>query len=102
MGHLPKEDGMANGTVIRKNISNLTGTELADLRDAFGKIMTLSERDNRSWIYWSEIHGYNQFHCWHHSRSGPPSAGTHNYNLFLPWHRAYLIHFEHALRDQNR
>ena len=25
----------------------------------------------------------------------------HPYDLFLPWHRAYLVHFEHVVRDQN-
>jgi tyrosinase len=50
-----------------------------------------TESDNRSWIHWAEFHGFNRFDCWHHG-----TQGSHHfpYDLFLPWHRAYLLYFE--------
>ncbi len=49
--------------------------------------------------YWSGIHGYPQYLCWHHGRVG--MGDLLPYDLFLPWHRAYLLYFEHTVRDQN-
>jgi tyrosinase len=40
-----------------------------------------------------------QFLCWHHGRIGNGSAFP--YDLFLPWHRAYLVYWDHVTRDQN-
>lgn len=70
------------------------------LRDAYGKMQALSASDNRSWIYWAELHGFNRYDCWHHARSGH-GGSLHPYDLFLPWHRAYLTHWDHVTRDQN-
>jgi tyrosinase len=75
------------------------------LRDAYSKMQGLMARDNRSWIYWAEFHGFNRFDCWHHATNGPNQESqdptVHSYDLFLPWHRAYLHAFDHAVRDQN-
>ncbi len=71
------------------------------LRDAYGKMQALKAADNRSWIYWAEYHGFDRYDCWHHSGTGPPPARDYPYDLFLPWHRAYLQYFEHVVRDQN-
>jgi tyrosinase len=93
---------MANGLTIRPSVEGLERDPetLAALRDAYGKMQELGGTDNRSWIYWAGIHGFSQFMCWHHGRVGS-GGDTRPYNLFLPWHRAYLLHFEHAARDQN-
>ncbi len=92
---------MANGIVrYRKNIENFTAQELSDLRDAYQKMQAIAGTDNRSWIYWAEFHGFNGYDCWHHSRTGPGPT-TFPYNLFLPWHRAYLMYWEHVALDQN-
>jgi tyrosinase len=72
-------------------------TGLAPLRDAYSKMQNIS--DNRGWIYWSGIHGVPQYQCWHHGHVG--LGGLLPYDLFLPWHRAYLLYFEHTIRDQN-
>lgn len=56
--------------------------------------------DNRSWIYWAEYHGFNNFDCWHHAKTGPRER-QYPYDLFLPWHRAYLNYFEHVVRERN-
>jgi tyrosinase len=92
---------MADGITLRQSIESLerTAGQLDALRDAYAKMQQLSPTDNRSWVYWAGIHGFPQFQCWHHGRVG---MGTQRpYDLFLPWHRAYLLYFEHAARDQN-
>lgn len=53
---------------------------------------------NRSWVYWAEYHGFNRFDCWHHKGVGNQ---TFNYDLFLPWHRAYLHRFEQVALAAN-
>ena len=86
---------MPNGVVLRQNVEQ---ADIAALRDAYSKMQDLSPTDNRSWIFWAGLHGFPWFACWHEERvdrDGLP------YNLFLPWHRAYLLYFEHAVRDQN-
>src|SRR5690349_16959942 len=75
------------GTVLRPNVGQ---ANIAALRDAYTKMQALSGTDNRSWIYWAEYHGFNRFDCWHHARTGPNDQGF-SYDLFLPWHRAYLV-----------
>jgi len=82
---------------IRKEVARLSDPELEAIRDSYRKMMGIS--DNRGWIYWNGIHGFPQYKCWHHGRVG--FKATASYNLFLPWHRAYLLNFENAVRDQN-
>ncbi len=86
---------MANGIVSRPEA---THANVAALQDAYTKMQALSESDNRGWIYWAEFHGFNRYECWHHGRVGNDGFP---YDLFLPWHRAYLHFFDHAARDQN-
>lgn len=86
---------MANGLVTRLNVEN---ADLASLRDAYAKMQALSGSDNRSWIYWSGYHGFPQYYCWHHGRVG---SDGFPYDLFLPWHRAYLHYFQNTAADQN-
>jgi len=64
-------------------------------------MQSIAANDNRSWVFWAEIHGFNQYDCWHHSRVGPGRGTEFTYDLFLPWHRAYLTSFDHIARDQN-
>jgi tyrosinase len=90
---------MPNATsavVIRPNAEY---ANVAALEDAYQKMQALSDSDNRSWIYWAEYHGFNRYDCWHHARHGGSSPFA--YDLFLPWHRAYLTFFDNATRDQN-
>ena len=78
--------------------------ELADVNALRASYLAMQERkgsDNLSWIYWGEYHGFNRYQCWHHSEVGPPPAHKFPYDLFLPWHRAYLHYFEHVVRDRN-
>ena len=86
---------MANGIVIRPDAEH---ANVAALQDAYAKMQAIAETDNRGWVYWAEFHGYNRNECWHDPRVGPDGTV---YNLFLPWHRAYLVFFDNAARDQN-
>ena len=90
---------MANGLTLRSSIEGLEAVQggLDALRDAYSKMQQLT--DNRGWNYWASIHGFNQYLCWHHGRVG--MGDQLPYDLFLPWHRAYLLYFEHTFRDQN-
>jgi len=94
---------MANGTgvTIRSSVESLerAPAPLAALRDAYEKMQRLNPADNRSWNYWAGLHGFPQWQCWHHGRVG--MGRERPYNLFLPWHRAYLLYFENNARDQN-
>jgi tyrosinase len=73
----------------RRDVSSLLPRQLADLREAFGKVQGLS--DDR---------GY-QFHAGVHGLPLPKYCKiAHGRPLFLPWHRAYLYVFELALIRQ--
>jgi tyrosinase len=91
---------MANGVIIRRNVDFMDAQQLADVRDAYAQMMAISATDNRSWMYWAGLHGYPNWYCWHHSRMGD-GTDVLPYDLFLPWHRAFLLNFEHNLRDLN-
>jgi hypothetical protein len=67
---------------LRKNIANLTTTELQGLRDAVAAMKALPSSDVRSWEAQAQIH--NNF-C------------PHGNLQFLPWHRKYLYYFEKIL-----
>ncbi|HVE69660.1 MAG TPA: tyrosinase family protein [Solirubrobacteraceae bacterium] len=86
---------MANGIVVRPDAQ---AANVAALGDAYRTMQAFSASDNRGWIYWAEFHGFNRYECWHHARAG--SQGF-PYDLFLPWHRAYLTFFDNAARDRN-
>ena len=94
--------GTADATVVRPNVEQ---ANVDALRDAYTKMQGLASHDNRSWIYWGEYHGFNRYDCWHHSTTGPaqgtPNETDYPYDLFLPWHRAYLHHFDHVVREHN-
>jgi tyrosinase len=87
---------VANGTIVVR--PSAEHANVAALQDAYQKMQALSASDNRSWIYWAEFHGFNRYECWHHARQGNDNF---TYDLFLPWHRAYLTFFDNAARDQN-
>lgn len=86
---------MANGIVVRPSAEH---ANVVALQDAYEKMQALSASDNRGWIYWAEFHGFNRYDCWHHARVGNDAFP---YDLFLPWHRAYLLFFDNAARDQD-
>jgi tyrosinase len=72
----------------RPSITELTDTQLAELRAAFTDMQPIS--DDRGYQYWAGIHGL------------PLPAWCDKYGhgkpTFLHWHRAYLVQFEQWLR----
>ena len=80
---------------LRKNADSLTAQELQALRTAYKKAQQIM--DNRGYNYYAGLHGIPNWYCWHHEQN---NRTTVNANLFLPWHRAYLLYFERAIRDQ--
>jgi tyrosinase len=80
---------------LRKNVDSLTPAELQELRSAYTKAQQIM--DNRGYNHFAGFHGIPNWYCWHHEQS---RRSTVNANLFLPWHRAYLLYFEKAIRDQ--
>jgi len=81
---------------VRKNVDHLSASELKALRAGYAKAQTIM--DNRGYNYYAGLHGIPNWFCWHHSGT---QGSNINANLFLPWHRAYLLYFEKAIRDQS-
>lgn len=84
--NLNEQRADSNGLKVRKNVNALTPDELKRLRDAIAQMHTYDDyyMDERSFNYWARIHASN---C------------QHNWEEFLPWHRAYLYLFEKRLQD---
>jgi tyrosinase len=89
---------VTNGSVVAR--LQVEQSDVASLSDAYAKMQAISPTDNRSWVYWAGFHGFSNYQCWHHNKTGADGS-QFQYNLFLPWHRAYLVYWEHAARDQN-
>jgi tyrosinase len=81
---------------VRKNVDSLTAAELEALRAGYKRAQAIM--DNRGYNHFAGLHGIPNWYCWHHDRN---RRTTVNANLFLPWHRAYLLYFEKAIRDQS-
>jgi tyrosinase len=89
---------LADQVVVRPSVEQ---ANIDALRDAYSKMQALSGDDNRSWIYWAGFHGYPRWDCWHHAKIGNGPTDPYPYDLFLPWHRAYLVYWDNVVRDQN-
>jgi tyrosinase len=70
----------------RRSARRLSPGQLGDLRRAIGAAQAIG--DDRGYQAWAGIHGLPL-----------PISCTHQSELFLPWHRAYLYLFEKALQD---
>jgi tyrosinase len=70
---------------LRKNVDNLSATDLKILRQGYTKLQDLL--DNRGYNFLAGLHGVPSWYC--------HAPGF----LFLPWHRAYLYTFEQYLKD---
>ena len=79
----------AKATRIRKDVRSLNKTEQKNLIKAFKGVMALDTSDPNS--YWVQA-GY-------HWLPAPNTYCVHHAPAFLPWHRAYLLSFENALRS---
>lgn len=88
---------MSSNFTIRKDINNLTSSELANLRLAFKRIQDLPKNDNRSYQYFAGLHDYPGRYCKHYPET---IQGYPDVDLFFPWHRAYLYKIEKSLQEQ--
>jgi tyrosinase len=97
---------MPNGVALRQNIDALSRPELEALRSAYARLMRIFDNvvdgevvQGYNWL--AGLHGLAGWYCWHEDLPlGPGTNGTGvNGNLFLPWHRAYILYFELSLRD---
>jgi tyrosinase len=93
--HRARRATLANGVALRPEVGH---ANIAALQDAYAKMQAIASTDNRSWIYWAGYHGFPRYLCWHHGRI---DQSQFPYDLFLPWHRAYLVYWDHVTRDQN-
>lgn len=76
-------------TRLRKDVTTLSSTELDALKNAFTTIMAKDSTDPNSYFVQAAYHWYPapNTYCMHH---------VPGYN---PWHRAYMLSFENALRS---
>jgi tyrosinase len=70
---------------VRRSVDDLSSLDLGRLRRAFQTAMEVP--DDRGYQHWAGIHGL------------PQQLSQHRTPAFLPWHRAYLVRFETALRS---
>lgn len=76
---------------VRKNLSAIdpTGDEMAKLKAAFQGIMDRSPGEPNSYFDVAGLHWY----------PAPATYCVHGEDRYNPWHRAYLLAFENALRS---
>lgn len=99
----PAKPGLAKKSAVhtRKEIHNLSSTEIANYRKGVALMQSRAFSDPTSWIYQANMHGYpaNSAIC--------PVVGTpqpqwstcqHGSFFFLAWHRMYLYYFERILQ----
>jgi tyrosinase len=73
---------------VRKEITSLSQTELDNLRKAFSGILAKDNTDPNSYFVQAGFHWLP-----------PPKHCQHHVPAYNPWHRAYLVSFENALRS---
>ena len=71
---------------VRKDVRDLSADEITALAGAFRDLMGRHPDDESSYFALAGLHGFPNSYCLHHQ------------DLYNPWHRVYLRHFEDALR----
>ncbi len=89
-----KTQFFANQLRVRKNVLDLTASEVANLAHGVSVMKSRPATDPTSWSFQANIHGENtpaSNPLWNQCQHGT----TH----FLTWHRAYIYQFENILRQ---
>jgi Common central domain of tyrosinase len=89
-----KTQFFANQLRVRKNVLDLTPSEVATLAQGVSVMKSRPATDPTSWTFQANIHGENtpaSNPLWNQCQHGT----TH----FLTWHRAYIYQFENILRQ---
>ena len=73
----------------RRNLTDVSGEELKKLKVAFRGLINRDDDHPQSYFALAGIHWL----------PGPPFHCRHHENAYNPWHRAYLLRFENALRS---
>ena len=71
---------------VRKDVRDLSADEITALAGAFRDLIGRHPDDETSYFALAGLHGFPNSYCLHHQ------------DLYNPWHRVYLRHFEDALR----
>ncbi len=87
----PISTPLPHTVLVRKNVRQLTATEVADLVAAIKKLKEVPSP------YRPELSYYDQFVMWHRNAFYCDTNAAHMGPAFLPWHRQFLLMFEHAL-----
>ncbi|MFN0216904.1 MAG: tyrosinase family protein [Saprospiraceae bacterium] len=78
----------AQSPKLRKNIEDLTPTELETYKNAIKTMKAKAWPDPGSYQYWANVH----------DSQNPAGGCLHENSLFLPWHRSYFYWFEKELQ----
>lgn len=91
----PSAGATPDKVLYRPNINELDSETVDNLKYAIMKMHQLPDDDPRSWEFQAKIHGT------YDTSDVSPLWNTcqHANQYFLPWHRAYLYHFEKILRE---
>jgi len=79
---------------IRKSVARLDAAEVQTMRSAFEALY--DAQGEGSYVAIAGLYGIPNWYSWHHGRS---QHTEDNAELFLPWTRAFLSHFERAARS---
>lgn len=85
----PLQLAAVSATRVRKDVTTLGDDELALLKKAFTALMERDPGDPNSYFAQAGLHWY----------PAPNTYCMHHVPGFNPWHRAYLLSFEDALRS---
>ncbi|GKT49086.1 tyrosinase [Colletotrichum spaethianum] len=88
------------GVITRKNIRNLSKTELDNLVRAFAAIQKLPAEDPNSFFVIAGYHGEPFRGAGYANPAWWGGYCNHGNVLFPTWHRAYLLRLERALQSQ--
>lgn len=91
----PSAGATPDKVLYRPNVKELSHAQRKAFKDAVRYMQRLPEDDPRSWKFQAKIHGT------YDTSDVSPLWNTcqHANQYFLPWHRAYLYHFEKILRE---